>query len=166
MQLEKVSIKKWHFYITNNSFLWWWSFSFPLFVALSQNQFFQASLCPFKAPLSLFDYEASPAWRRKPSHCDLYIFAVCHYARNQKQKIKKAMNMMCMASKCHMISSWHLYLPQQMKNETYHTSLRDLYLFCCHATVWPIKESNQVDCCKKVFSSAGKKSPHPCPVIA
>jgi len=60
---------------------------------------------------------------------DLYIFCSLLLCKQPKTKNEETTNLLCMASKCHMISSWHLYLPEQMKNATSHISLKIFVLY-------------------------------------
>jgi len=89
--------------------------------------------------------------------CVLYIF--WSLSLGKQPKIRQTTNLLCMSSKCHMIGSWHLHLPEQMKIQHLIFLLREFYLFCCCATVWPLKQlANQVDCCKN-YSPLQEKFP-------
>jgi len=148
--------------------MWWWSFSFPLFVSSSQNQFFQESLFLsrhlFHCLIQSSD-KASPAWRRRSSHCDLYIFAVCHYASNQKQKMKKTTNMLCMAWS---VLGICICQPEQMKNATSHTSLkRFIFILLLYNRIMVTKAIGKSGgLSHKMVLLCREHFPHPCPVIA
>jgi len=102
--------------------------------------------------------KASPAWRRTPSHCDLYIY--CSLSLCKQPKTKSDENNKHAVHGIPMLHDWFLAFVFARTNEIMqHLILfwRNMYLFCCHATEWPLKQlANQVDCCKKLFSSSGK----------